>query len=89
MLVKIGNEFYTSKSENKPIMIIFTEDDVKQILNNYNNPEWQRKILNCPAGYFKDNDEKIKYMDDIVEDNQNYLGYNNLIGVEINDNNAN
>ena len=86
MQIKIGDKFYTSKSENKPIMIISTEDDIKQIVENYNNPKWQRKILNCPAGYFKDNEEKIKYMDDIVEDNQNYLGYDNLIGVEINDN---
>jgi len=89
MQIKIGDKFYTSKSENKPIMIIFTEDDVKQIIENYNNPEWQMKLLNCPKGYFKDNNEKIKYMDETIEDNQDYLGYDNLIGDKNNDNNTN
>ena len=60
MLIKIGSKFYTAKSEKGPIMVILSEDDVRQIVENHNNPQWQRKLLNCPSGYFKNKEEKNK-----------------------------
>jgi acid phosphatase class B len=82
MRIKIGDKIYNGQDE--PIMVIFDDNDKKTLLEALNNSEWQGKYAMCPhpKEYFKNQEEKIKWMDNIGEEAYRYEPLN-LIGVEL------
>lgn len=81
MRIKIGNKIYNG--EDEPIMIIFDRKcDKENLKTSLENPKWQGKFMRNPVGYFKTEEDKISWMDDIPKETEQAKPILNLIGVE-------